>query len=76
MSNHVPAKAASPPRMAYRKLEVAKMLGITPRTLDKWESQGCGIPGRFHLGKLVLYDALALDTWISSRSGRSEAQGA
>lgn len=72
MTNCASKKAMTPHRMAYRKLEVAKMLGITPRTLDKWESLGCGIPGRFHLGKLVLYDALVLDAWISSQSGRAE----
>ncbi|MGH7076154.1 MAG: helix-turn-helix transcriptional regulator [Stellaceae bacterium] len=45
--------------------QLAKTLGISPRTLARWHAIGTG-PPRTKIGKLVLYDASRLPEWLAS----------
>jgi len=59
-------------RICYRKPELAKLIGISMRTLDRREADGCGVPGKFLLGSTALWDAVVVDRWVAERSGRAE----
>lgn len=60
--------------LAARPFEVAKMLGISKKTLARWTSDGV-IP-HFKIGegkrKLVLYPLVELRDWISQQTSRPE----
>jgi hypothetical protein len=54
----------------------AKHLGVKPKTLENWRSQGVG-PPFFKLGSRVLYDDAETDAWLSARRRTGTAdQGA
>jgi predicted DNA-binding transcriptional regulator AlpA len=43
--------------------EVAKILGVTPRSLDRWAWQ-CEGPTRFKIGRLTYYDRNDINVWL------------
>jgi predicted DNA-binding transcriptional regulator AlpA len=43
--------------------EVAKILGVTPRSLDRWAGQSEG-PRRFKIGRLTYYDSNDINDWL------------
>jgi excisionase family DNA binding protein len=45
--------------------EVARILGITPRTLENWRQQGRG-PEYLKDGKVVRYERAAVERYIAS----------
>ncbi len=53
--------------------DMARRLGFSQRTLQRWRAQGCG-PPYVRLGpRRVAYDEAASDTWAASRSYTSRA---
>ena len=46
--------------------EAAVLLGLSPRTLERWRVSGGGVPF-VKAGRRVLYRPSDLDTWIASR---------
>ncbi len=56
-----------PPRLAWRKIALANSLGMTLRTLERMEAEGRGPPGRFTIGRTVLYEAEAVQRWLRER---------
>jgi len=54
--------------------EVAALLGLSPRTLERYRCTGFG--PRYHkLGRRVLYRSADIDTWIASRLRTSTSDG-
>jgi hypothetical protein len=45
---------------------VASMLGVSVRTLSRWEATGIG-PPKIKIGKKVLFDLAKLSDWLASR---------
>jgi len=43
--------------------EVAKLLGVTPRSLDRWAYQNEG-PRRFKIGRLTFYSRRSINAWL------------
>lgn len=49
--------------------EVARQLGVSRRTLDRWHSRRVG-PARCKVGRTVLYRQAAIEAWLE----RNETQ--
>jgi predicted DNA-binding transcriptional regulator AlpA len=45
------------------RFQVAKILNITPRSLDRWAYQNEG-PRRFKIGRLTWYDKQDVNAWL------------
>jgi predicted DNA-binding transcriptional regulator AlpA len=45
------------------RIETAKILGVTPRSLDRWAWQREG-PTRFKIGRLTYYDRSDINAWL------------
>ena len=45
---------------------VASMLGVSVRTLSRWDTTGIG-PPKIKVGKLILFDLGKLTEWLASR---------
>jgi hypothetical protein len=45
---------------------LATMLGVTARTLARWDRAGIG-PPKIKIGKRVLYDLAKLPDWLTTR---------
>jgi len=50
------------------KSDLAKALGLTCKTLDRWQINGLG-PPRVQVGKLVLYRQEMIESWLQEREG-------
>lgn len=51
----------------YLRLEdLAKEIGISPRTLSRWQLQRIG-PPRVKVGKQIFYKVAAVQAWLESR---------
>ena len=48
---------------------VASMLGVSIRTLSRWNAAGTG-PPKIKVGKLILFDLGKLPEWLASRETR------
>ena len=48
--------------------EAAALLGVSPRTLDRWNLEGSG-PVRIQVGRKVRYRRAALVDWLGTREG-------
>ena len=62
----MPAAALRPPDIIdnlLTRLEAAKMLCVTPRSLDRWHWQREG-PTRFKIGRLTYYDRADIVAWL------------
>jgi excisionase family DNA binding protein len=44
----------------------AHLLGVSARTLDRWQSEGSG-PARINLGRKVRYRRSSLEAWVAGR---------
>ncbi len=44
----------------------AERLGLRPKTLDNWRSQGVG-PPFYKIGSRVVYDDVDVDRWLAQR---------
>lgn len=53
---------------------LARLLGVTTRTLARWDDRRIG-PPKIKVGKLVLYDLAKLPTWLESHETAPVAQG-
>ena len=51
---------------------VASMLGVSVRTLSRWDTTGIG-PPKIKVGKLILFDLGKLTEWLASRESRPAA---
>jgi len=49
--------------------EVADMLGISRRTLDRWHALRVG-PARCKIGRTVLFRSDAVETWLKANETR------
>ena len=49
--------------------KLARTLGVTTRTLHRWDAHRVG-PPKIKAGRLVLYDAEKIPTWLESRETR------
>jgi len=67
--NYQPKNLAA---LCYRKPQLAKMLGVSTRTLDRREAEGRGVPGKFLLGSTALWDAMTVDQWLARQAGRAD----
>ena len=45
---------------------VASILGVSVRTLSRWDAAGTG-PPKIKVGRKVLFDLLKLSDWLTSR---------
>ncbi|MCK1271567.1 MULTISPECIES: helix-turn-helix domain-containing protein [unclassified Bradyrhizobium] len=50
--------------------KAARLLGIAPRTLDRWHNENVG-PPRLLIGRKVRYRRTSLDNWLRGLEGRS-----
>ena len=51
------------------KQELARALGRSPRTLDRWETRRIA-PPRVVLGRTILYSVASVREWLQSREQR------
>jgi predicted DNA-binding transcriptional regulator AlpA len=51
---------------------LASILGVSVRTLSRWDAAGIG-PPKIKIGKLVLFDLSKLPEWLASRETRPAA---
>ena len=49
-----------------RREELARQLGLSPRTIDRWESLRIG-PPRVSIGRTILYKAESVLEWLNSQ---------
>lgn len=62
----MPAAETSVPRLALTTAEAAAAIGVHPKTLRNWRSQGRG-PTPTRLGKnQTLYRVSDIDAWLSA----------
>jgi hypothetical protein len=52
-----------------RQNGLARMLGVTVRTLFRWDERRIG-PPKIKVGKLVLYDLAKLHGWLEGHEGQ------
>lgn len=60
---HEPPSPASPSRLAYRKNEAAKLLGISARTLERLIARGVIKPD-VTVGRMKLFSHVSLVHWL------------
>jgi hypothetical protein len=53
-------------RRYVRQQRLARILGVTARTLARWNSRGIG-PPKITIGKPVLFDLAKLPDWLAAR---------
>jgi hypothetical protein len=53
-------------RRYVRRRRLAKLLGVTDRTLARWNARGIG-PAKITIGKTVLFDLAKLPDWLATR---------
>jgi predicted DNA-binding transcriptional regulator AlpA len=56
------------------RFEVAKLLNITPRSLDRWAYQNEG-PRRFKIGRLTWYDKQDVNAWLEKQKTETGTGG-
>ena len=49
-----------------RREELARQLGLSPRTIDRWQALREG-PPRVHVGRTILYNVESVREWLRSR---------
>jgi predicted DNA-binding transcriptional regulator AlpA len=49
-----------------RREELARELGVSPRTVDRWQALRDG-PPRLHVGRTILYSVDSVREWLRSR---------
>ena len=49
-----------------RREELAHQLGLSPRTIDRWEALRIG-PPRVAVGRTILYNIESVQQWLRSR---------
>lgn len=57
-----------------RREELAKELGCSPRTIDRWQALRKG-PPRVYVGRTILYHVESVREWLRSREQQSCAVG-
>jgi predicted DNA-binding transcriptional regulator AlpA len=53
-------------RRYVRQRRLASILGVTARTLARWNARGIG-PPKITIGKTVLFDLAKLPEWLATR---------
>jgi predicted DNA-binding transcriptional regulator AlpA len=53
-----------------RRAELAKQLGLSPRTIDRWQAL-CEGPPRVTVGRTILYSVESVRAWLRSREQQS-----
>jgi hypothetical protein len=53
---------------------LASMLGVSVRTLSRWDTTGIG-PPKIKIGKLILFDLGRLSEWLASRESDHRCGG-
>jgi len=51
-----------------RREELAQQLGVSPRTIDRWQTARCG-PPRVAIGRTILYNLESVREWLRSNEG-------
>jgi phage terminase Nu1 subunit (DNA packaging protein) len=57
-----------------RTEELARHLGVSPRTAEKWRIQGGG-PPYSRVRRVVIYDLDHVDRWLAEREQASTSDG-
>jgi predicted DNA-binding transcriptional regulator AlpA len=57
-----------------RRDELAKHLGLSPRTIDRWQALR-DAPPRIHVGRTVLYRIEAVREWLQSKEHQASTGG-
>lgn len=61
-----------------RRDELAQQLGVSPRTIDRWQTSRCG-PPRVAIGRTILYNLESVRQWLRSKeesdASRSSRRG-
>jgi predicted DNA-binding transcriptional regulator AlpA len=72
-TNPVPALEGSIVLAGFlRRDELARQLGLSPRTIDRWEALREG-PPRVHVGRTILYNVESVREWLRSREQQSSS---
>ena len=58
--------------MFMNKCQLAKMLGVSERTIDLWRSTE-GLPS-FQVGHVIRFEVEAVLAWVRARSAKSSAK--
>jgi excisionase family DNA binding protein len=49
--------------------QLAKHLGVTPRTIKRWRAIGHAIPG-YRVGRSMRYRLSEVDAWVKAQAGK------
>jgi predicted DNA-binding transcriptional regulator AlpA len=55
-----------------RREELATQLGLSPRTIDRWQALREG-PPRVHVGRTILYNVESVREWLRSKEQQSSS---
>lgn len=61
------------PRLGIRRHELAALIGVSERTLIRWDADGRGPPGRVKIRNTILYDREAAERWWAEQVGANAA---
>jgi predicted DNA-binding transcriptional regulator AlpA len=59
------ASAAISPRLTYRINELATMLGVSVKTLDRMRKDGLFPPPDQHAGRVLLWRVSTVEAWLA-----------
>jgi len=62
-------------RLAVRRNQLAALLGVSERTLIRWDQDGRGPPGRVNVGRTVLYDRRVAEAWWRQKVDEATRRG-
>jgi predicted DNA-binding transcriptional regulator AlpA len=67
----IPPSLTTKPNLTFldgylRREELARQLGVSARTIDRWQSLRCG-PQRVAVGRTILYSLDSVRQWLESR---------
>jgi hypothetical protein len=63
------------PKLLYTPLEAARFLRLSPRSLERWRTNGAG-PKHLRLGRRVVYQGAELLAYVERAQARTPARGA
>lgn len=49
-------------------VHLARRLGVSPRTVERWREEGHDGPPWIPIGRRIMYDPVAIDAWLAEQT--------